>query len=255
MSTSNPDGPQTSARRSRSAAQIDESPDAGPSDLLQTESAKKKQKTFALRPWLDIPQWTSDKPPLMEMPLEIWDKIIWLWPELANGSDRPTQKVSGWNSPRLCNQFGTFEAIMLSITSFLLPASRPIHPLTRVHIRSQEKRLLVTSTCFYRLETDDKQMTLPFQLRRNPHNPHGRNAAPMKLFNSARVRALALGLHGGPLGHEAHLNKLAEKDAKAKETRKKNGTVQIRKSPWIRGFPLGPIVFPEDNFEYDDPYD
>jgi hypothetical protein len=77
----------------------------------------------------------------------------------------------------------------------------------------------------------------------------------MKLFNSARVRALALRVHGGPLGHEAHLKKLAEKDAKAKETRKKNGTVQVRKSPLIRGFPLVvPIFSPEDNFEYD-PYD
>jgi hypothetical protein len=71
MSTS---GPQTSARRSRSAAQIDESPDAGPSGPLQTKPAKKKQKTFALRSWLDIPQ-SSDKSPLMEMPLEIWDKV------------------------------------------------------------------------------------------------------------------------------------------------------------------------------------
>jgi hypothetical protein len=70
----------------------------------------------------------------------------------------------------------------------------------------------------------------------------------MKLFNSARVRALALRVHGGPLGHEAYLKKLAEKDAKAKETRKKNGTVQVRKSSWIRGFPLAAI---EDDLEYD----
>jgi len=39
-----------------------------------------------------------------------------------------------------------------------------------------------------------------------------------------------LRVHGRPLGHAAHLRKLAEKDAKAKATRRKNGTVQVRKS-------------------------
>lgn len=51
----------------------------------------------------------------------------------------------------------------------------------------------------------------------------------MKLFRSARVRALALRVHGGPYGHAAHLKKLAEKDAKSKATRRMNGTVQVRK--------------------------
>ena len=81
----------------------------------------------------------------------------------------------------------------------------------------------------------------------------------MKLFSTARVRALALRVHGGPLGHEAHLKNLTEKAEKAKETRKKNGTVQVRKSLPIAhsahlcfGFPMAGIAFPEDDLDYDD---
>jgi hypothetical protein len=49
---------------------------AGPSNTQQVEPPKKKQKVlFVLRPWSDIQEWTSDKSPLMEMPLEIWDKV------------------------------------------------------------------------------------------------------------------------------------------------------------------------------------
>jgi len=96
-------------------------------------------------------------------------------------------------------------------------------------------------------------MTLPFELKRNPH---GRNAAPMKLFNIARVRALALRVHGGPHGHAAHLRKLAEKDTKAKETRRKNGTVQVRQPRPVAasslGFPMMVIAMADDFYGYDD---
>lgn len=54
---------------------------------------------------------------------------------------------------------------------------------------------------------------------------------PMKLFRSASVYALAMRVHGGPLGHAAHLKKLADKGAKAKATREKNGTVPAKKAP------------------------
>jgi hypothetical protein len=47
-----------------------------------------------------------------------------------------------------------------------------------------------------------------------------RSKSPMKLFFLARVRISAQRVHGGPHGHAAHLRKLAEKDTKAKETRK-----------------------------------
>jgi len=81
----------------------------------------------------------------------------------------------------------------------------------------------------------------------------------MKLFRSARVRALALRVHGGPYGHAAHLRKLAEKDAKSKATRRKNGTVQVRKprafdpSYHSLGFPTLVIAIADDDYGgYDD---
>lgn len=51
----------------------------------------------------------------------------------------------------------------------------------------------------------------------------------MKLFRVANVRALALRIHGGPLGHEAHIQKLAAKSAKMRETRERNGTSPVKK--------------------------
>lgn len=51
----------------------------------------------------------------------------------------------------------------------------------------------------------------------------------MKLFRVAQVRALALRVHGGLLGHKAHLQKLANTTAKARETREKNGTSPVKK--------------------------
>jgi hypothetical protein len=79
----------------------------------------------------------------------------------------------------------------------------------------------------------------------------------MKLFCSARVRALALRVHGGPFGHAAHLKKLAEKDAKAKETRRRNGTAQVRKPrPVIPvGFPMVVIAVDGDDYDGYDGYD
>jgi hypothetical protein len=44
----------------------------------------------------------------------------------------------------------------------------------------------------------------------------------MRLFQKAQVYALAMRMHGGPLGHKAHLKKLEAKSAKAKATREKN---------------------------------
>jgi len=89
-------------------------------------------------------------------------------------------------------------------------------------------------------------MTLPFEER---PNPHGRNLTSMKLFRVARVRALALRVHGGLYGQWAHLKKLAETAAKAKETKKKNGTMPVKKhqaasSPVIRSRFILPTGFP-----------
>jgi len=102
--------------------------------------------------------------------------------------------------------------------------------------------------------TEREIMALPFEPKRNPH---GRYAAPMKLFNTARVRALALRVHGGPHGHAAHLRKLAEKDAKAKETRRKNGTVQVRQPRPVAasshfGFPIMTTIADDDYYGYDE---
>lgn len=48
----------------------------------------------------------------------------------------------------------------------------------------------------------------------------------MKLFRRAQVYALAMRLHGGPLGHEAHLKRIADQDAKSKATRRTRTSTQ-----------------------------
>jgi len=65
----------------------------------------------------------------------------------------------------------------------------------------------------------------------------------MKFFRLARVYALAMRVHGGPLGHQAHLKKLADKSTKAKATRKKNGTVPVKKSSTSRHIPQSSLAF------------
>ena len=50
----------------------------------------------------------------------------------------------------------------------------------------------------------------------------------MKLFRRAQVYALAMRVHNGPIGHQAHLRKLADRDAKAKATRQVNGTASMK---------------------------
>ena len=69
--------------RSRAVAWTDEEAgmtEAGPSSLNtapadQLEPPKEKQKNGILPPWPDIPHWRSSRSPLMNMPLEIWDKV------------------------------------------------------------------------------------------------------------------------------------------------------------------------------------
>lgn len=80
----------------------------------------------------------------------------------------------------------------------------------------------------------------------------------MKLFRVARVRALALRAHGGVYGHQAHLQKLAQTSAKAKQTRIKNGTVPVKKTRFAAipfpGFSL-PDVLPLMILNFADSYD
>jgi len=71
---------------------------------------------------------------------------------------------------------------------------------------------------FYKLP-ENAILSLPFETRRNPRFA---SAAPMRLFRKAQVYALAMRMHGGPLGHKAHLKKLEARGAKAKVTKENN---------------------------------
>ncbi|GJN87745.1 hypothetical protein Rhopal_000700-T1 [Rhodotorula paludigena] len=68
------------------------------------------------------------------------------------------------------------------------------------------------------------------QLAQIPHvqkrNPHYRGAAPMQLFNEARIESLAFRVHGGALEHATLLRKREATAAKIRQTRrdKANGT-------------------------------
>jgi hypothetical protein len=54
----------------------------------------------------------------------------------------------------------------------------------------------------------------------------------MKLFRRAQVYALAMRVHGGPLEHQAHLKRFADRDAKAKATRTQTSTQATAFRPW-----------------------
>ncbi|KAH7930758.1 hypothetical protein BV22DRAFT_32241 [Leucogyrophana mollusca] len=249
--------PKSSLRKRKAQPLVAETPDseAGPS------VPAKKQKKAAITKvseWTDIPRWESSRSPLMEMPVEIWDKIF--------GSD------SGLVMQDYLALSGTCRQIRAAFTPQIWKGlhdlhyfSRPIGPVIR-HIFSTAspvggspmaslsdascntyKDRVVTIVDDTKLPATDARKTYKVtekELMRLPYtvkpNPHRRSGSPMKLFNTARVRALAYRLHGGPLGHAAHLKKLAEKDAKAKATRKQNGTTLRKQGAAV----AGPITFP-----------
>lgn len=72
-------GTVNSKKRSRTILQTDEEAEiacveAGPSTQA-AKTRKKQKKNEGVPPWSDIPHWTSNRSPLMDMPLEIWDKV------------------------------------------------------------------------------------------------------------------------------------------------------------------------------------
>jgi hypothetical protein len=77
MSHSNLDETKKSSKRSRTVVQTDDSTEGveGADPLNPHPPAKRQKKPWVLPPWADIPRWTSDRSPLMEMPIEIWDKV------------------------------------------------------------------------------------------------------------------------------------------------------------------------------------
>lgn len=90
MSPANLDGIKQGEKRSRAIAHADELDEAQvvePSSPNAHQPAGKRPRIFVLPSWSDIPRWwPSDKSPLMEMPLEIWDKVYYprdMWPPIV----------------------------------------------------------------------------------------------------------------------------------------------------------------------------
>ena len=89
MSPANLDGIKQGEKRSRAiahAAEVDEPQVVEPSSPNAHQPAGKRRRIFVLPSWSDIPRWPSDKSPLMEMPLEIWDKVCFstdMWPPIV----------------------------------------------------------------------------------------------------------------------------------------------------------------------------
>lgn len=203
----------------------------------------------------------------MEMPLEIWDKIFGVDSNLAlqdhmamAGTCKQIRRAyteDVWKALEYiwynrCNKTTNHIFSTASLTSET-PEGQFIGEYQElIADRINTRAINLTRARLTYKVTEREIMTLPFELKRNPH---GRNAALMKWFNIARVRALGLRVHGGPHGHAEHLKKLAAKDAKAKETRRKNGTIQVRQPRPVAasshfGFPM--IVIAMADYLYDD---
>jgi len=98
---------------------------------------------------------------------------------------------------------------------------QPLYSVIRARIAGTVNRAMIPTASvrsFYKLP-ENAILSLPFETRQNPRFA---SAAPMRLFRAAQVYALTMRMHGGPLGHKAHLKKLEARGTKAKATREKN---------------------------------
>jgi hypothetical protein len=177
----------------------------------------------------------------MNMPLEIWDNIFSVDSGLAlqdhiamSGTCKQIRKaytVDVWKAFSLHPFYKDpivnhiFSSASISTDAAEDTSNTSIYKEEILNSINRQTINLTSARSTYKV-TEKEIMSIPFE---EVPNPHGRRLAPMKLFRVARVRALALRVHGGLYGHQAHLRKLAEKSAKAKETRKKNGTLPVKK--------------------------
>ncbi|KDQ60826.1 hypothetical protein JAAARDRAFT_31810 [Jaapia argillacea MUCL 33604] len=251
-----------------SMALAEESPEA-----RTKNSPAKRQKTernTAIREWSDIPKWDTNKSVLLDMPVEILDKIfgtesgLRLQDHLAlSGVCRSIRKAYTEKAWQVLMSHYTLSYTQRTLANHIfsdaciadsspgsehvpvsLESPPPPQPETPTKSRQSkkakkadltyrdrvveivnEKTLTTTNAKSQYKLTEKELLTLPFTTRVNPHNRYG---ARMRLFKDARVYALAMRVHGGPVGHEAHLQKLAGRVAKAKATREKNGTVPVK---------------------------
>ncbi|TFK54892.1 hypothetical protein OE88DRAFT_972123 [Heliocybe sulcata] len=223
---------------------------------------KRKTKAVVISPWQDIPEWKTDKCPLLEMPVEILDKIFSeesrLRPQdhLAfSGTCRAIRKAYTepvWKA--MVSPYTTSysdRTILDRIFSTALLSEAPsegtaedaasqtqqspkkgkskavmTHKELVIQMVNYSQTLSTTEAKTKYKLTDPQLLTLPFGTRRNPYK---RNGPPIRSFKESRVYALAMRVHGGPLGHTAHLKKLAERAAKTHATKAKNGTLPVKK--------------------------
>jgi len=114
-----------------------------------------------------------------------------------------------------------------------IKASKEQYPVTIVSyhgrvIESVNTPRLTKTLAMEKFKVTAKDLEpLKFEERRNPRS----RSHPIKLYRCAQLRALALRIHGGPLGHTAHIRKVTEKAEKSNATRVKNGTASKKKNP------------------------
>ncbi|KZT26201.1 hypothetical protein NEOLEDRAFT_1132202 [Neolentinus lepideus HHB14362 ss-1] len=271
MAPSKASAQKTSRKRRRSeSGETAMASTAGPSTAApetgSQSNKKQKTKTAVIPPWTDIPEWETGRCPLLEMPVEILDKIFseesHLRPQdhLAfSGTCRAIRKAyteavwkamvspytTSYSERAIVNRI--FSTALLTEASSesatedgAAPSSQTqqspkkgkskavmTHRELIVQMINYSQNLSTTEAkAKYKL-TDKELLTLPFTARRNPYK---RNGPPMRSFKDSRVYALAMRVHGGSLGHDAHLKKLAQRAAKTHATKTKNGTLPVRKS-------------------------
>jgi hypothetical protein len=72
--------------------------------LVPSGSVRKKPKELIQPDWRDIPDWNTSLSPLMEMPLEVLDKVHGIWLVLLP-ADLHYESLDFWNWKRSCGSF------------------------------------------------------------------------------------------------------------------------------------------------------
>ncbi|EGN92448.1 hypothetical protein SERLA73DRAFT_191088 [Serpula lacrymans var. lacrymans S7.3] len=141
----------------------------------------------------------------------------------SNAGDRNTDNGDSEITPSPLPGPGVFP---LSSAEAALSRQKAIDSINNSSVTAAQTKSM------YKL-SQNQALSIPYT---NRHNPHGRYAAPIRLFVEARVRALAFRIHDGPLGHQKHIKRLETMAEKGRATRERNGTVQVKKVNKTRSY-------------------
>ncbi|EGN92447.1 hypothetical protein SERLA73DRAFT_191084 [Serpula lacrymans var. lacrymans S7.3] len=231
-----------SRKRSRATETPAKSPTKPEAEVRPSpKKARRKPKSrseYVPPGWTDIPTWQTNKSFLMDLPLELWDKIfgpassLTLQDHLSfSGTCRQIRRAyteDVWKTLKIMHQAPNH--LFTDIITRNPQHDESPDVVLGSLIQTYKANVIIevnwprVTTVAARSEfklTEKELLSLPYTTRRNPQGPN----TPIREFYRARVRALAYRIHGGPLGHIAHLKKVAERNKKAKATREKNGTL------------------------------